>query len=135
MSERKYRQRGYQDQAPRERERQRPAPAPARGEPRQPNMPGFKQVVRCARCGGPVSPPIGLEATCGRCGADLHACAQCGSFDTGSRFECLQPIPERVTPKDHRNACPLFEPRVTVERETGSTRPTDARRAFDDLFK
>jgi hypothetical protein len=40
-----------------------------------------------------------------------------------------------VSPKDARNSCPLYEPRTTVERETKSTAPTSARKAFDDLFK
>jgi hypothetical protein len=144
MSERKYRQRGYQDE-PRDRRpaAQRPPPdrKPGRPEPRPmraPNMPGFRETVRCARCGHPVSGAIAKDSQCGRCGADLHACAQCAWFDTSRRFECGQPIPARITPKDSRNACDLFEPRVVVERETGSaapTAPSGARKAFDDLFK
>jgi hypothetical protein len=47
----------------------------------------------------------------------------------------MQPIPARVTPKGGRNGCTLFEPRTTVERETTTPRPDDARKAFDDLFK
>ena len=70
-----------------------------------------------------------------RCGADLHTCAQCVHFDTGAAFECQQPIPARVSPKDARNNCTLFEPRTTVERETKSAPPASARKAFDDLFK
>ena len=31
-----------------------------------------------------------LRRRCPRCGTDLHACAQCASFDPGSRFECMQ---------------------------------------------
>jgi len=43
----------------------------------------------------------------------------------------------RVSPKDVRNACALFEPQRRFERETGSTAsgPPSARQAFDDLFK
>jgi hypothetical protein len=44
-----------------------------------------------------------------------------------------------VSPKDEPNDCPLFAPRLKVERETGSRRATDspsaARKALDDLFK
>jgi hypothetical protein len=47
------------------------------------------------------------------------------SFDPGARWECRQSIP----------ACDLFHPTVRVERETGSAAPSDARKAFDDLFK
>jgi hypothetical protein len=146
MSERKYRQRGYQDD-PRDRERpgqgssnQAKREQAPRGQPplapKTPNMPGFRDVVRCARCGNVLSPPIGFDTRCERCGSELHSCAQCAHFDTGSRFECTQPIEVRITPKDAKNACTFFAARVTMERETKSSgqAPT-ARQAFDDLFK
>jgi hypothetical protein len=146
MSERKYRQRGYQDD-PRDREKpgkgssnQAKREQAPRGQPplapKTPNMPGFRDVVRCARCGNVLSPPIGFDTRCDRCGTELHSCAQCAHFDTGSRFECTQPIEARITPKDAKNACTFFSARVTMERETKSSgqAPT-ARQAFDDLFK
>jgi hypothetical protein len=154
MSDRKYRQRGYQDSSkPERRESDGPA-RPRRQEPRDPriardprvpNMPGFREVVRCARCGALASVAIGPDTECRSCGTALHACAQCVSFDPGAVFECRQKIPARVSPKDARNTCSLFSARVQVERETGSTpasstatsrrEPTGARKAFDDLFK
>ncbi len=157
MSDRKYRQRGYQDSA-RERKPAQTGPrvpqAPAGDgrietradkaerkalEGRAPNVPGFREVTRCARCGNVFTDPIGAESRCKRCGAELHSCAQCESFDTGQRFECSQTILLRVSPKDARNTCDLFSPRVTVERETHSQAqtqgPGSARKAFDDLFK
>ena len=145
MSDRKYRQRGYQDddrdRAPRppaqDRERT-PGPRP-RGDrpegPRTPNMPGFRAVVRCHRCGALVTTAIVVSTACAKCGAALHCCAQCESFDPGARYECLQSITARVTPKDAFTTCSLFEPRSTVERETGSARQSTSRTAFDDLFK
>ena len=143
MSERKYRQRGYQDE-PRGPREHRPAPprddAPRGRPPDRPrafNRPGFREVVRCARCGHQltVASAFGADARCARCGADLHACAQCAHFDTGAAFECQKPIPVRISPKDVRNACVEYEPRTTVERETTTASPTSARQAFDDLFK
>jgi hypothetical protein len=51
-------------------------------------------------------------------------------------LECTQPtLARRVSPKDASNACALFTPRTTVERQTGTPGPTGARQAFDDLFK
>ena len=140
MGDRKYRQRGYQDEERPAREsraeRQPNAPGSRVPEgPRTPNMPGFHDVIRCARCGQLLEPPIGAETRCNRCGTDLHSCGQCTWFDSGSRFECGQPIPARITPKDARNDCSFFEVRRTVERETGSAGPSDTKRAFDDLFK
>jgi hypothetical protein len=159
---RKYRQQGYQDD-----ERQRPERAgdrkpkgdgrPRRGygprEPRVVNMPAFREVLKCARCGASLaSPSIRFDSQCAKCAADLHSCAQCTWFDTSRTLECAKPIPKRVSPKDARNSCTFFEARVTVERETHSsasaspaatparTQPSspaaaNARQAFDDLFK
>ena len=133
MSDRKYRQRGYQDEPRAAAARPKSEPVPR--ELRKPNVPGFRDVARCARCGNRVTGEIAIESRCAQCGADLHSGAQCTWFDTSAVFECVKPVPARVSPKDARNACTLFEARVTVERETGSTRPPDARSAFDDLFK
>jgi hypothetical protein len=146
MSDRKYRQRGYQDdERDREPKRpQRPAPEPgapagarriSQDGPKTLNMPGFREVVRCAQCGAVVTEEVGLASRCLRCGTDLHACAQCASFDPGSRFECMQTIPARISPKNSRNGCTLFAPRTTVERETTTPKVDSARKAFDDLFK
>ena len=147
MSDRKYRQRGYQDDD-RDREpkprTERPAPEPgapagarrlSQDGPRNINMPGFREVVRCSQCGALVNDDIGLASRCLRCGTDLHACAQCTSFDPGSPFECMQPIPARVAPKNTRNSCTFFTARTTVERETTTPKVDSARKAFDDLFK
>ena len=148
MSDRKYRQRGYQDEPREPRDRKPEAPKKEytpRGQPpiapKTFNMPGFREVVKCARCGNELTVASAWSATgqCSRCQADLHSCAQCSHFDTSAAFECQKPIPARVSPKDARNACPHFEPRTTVERETKSasqpSSPSSAKKAFDDLFK
>ena len=148
MSERKYRQRGYQDEPrePRERKPEQPKKEYApRGQPpiapKTFSMPGFRDVVKCARCGAELTVATAWSAAgqCPRCQADLHSCAQCAHFDTGAAFECQKPVAVRVSPKDARNACTHFEPRTTVERETKSaTSPSgasSAKKAFDDLFK
>jgi hypothetical protein len=147
MNERKYRQRGYQDEArePRERKPEQKKEYAPRGQPplapKTFNMPGFREVVKCARCGHELTAALAWAETgqCARCQADLHSCAQCAHFDTGAPFECQKPIPVRVSPKDARNTCTYFEPRTTVERETKSATsqsgPSSAKKAFDDLFK
>jgi hypothetical protein len=160
--DRKYGQRGYQDNDRGERDRDREKPrekpkGPPRGAkskdaPRAIKMPGFQEVLRCALCGTIVPPPVDitLESQCPKCKADLRCCKNCRHFDTGAQFECTQPIPERITRKDMRNTCPFFMARTSIERETrdsggGSgggggqvsspTKPSDARSAFDNLFK
>ena len=148
MSDRKYRQRGYQDD-PRDREQQAPRgpkPAPAQrapgrqlqdaAGPKTPNLMASHEVFRCARCGNRLSLPVDLDARCSRCGVDIHSCINCVSFDTSSRWECTQTLTARVAPKDERNTCTLFEARTTVERQTTTqSGPPSARQAFDDLFK
>jgi hypothetical protein len=149
MSDRKYRQRGYQDE-PRQGKREAPPPkakeprAPGRllqdaAGPKTPNLMASHEVCRCARCGNLLSLPIAADGRCLRCGVDLHSCVQCVSFDTSARWECTEHarLTARVAPKDVQNACALFTPRTTVERQTSEPGPTtpSARQAFDDLFK
>jgi hypothetical protein len=148
MSDRKYRQHGYQDDdrghrparsdgAPRKPPEPRDPRIPR--DPRVPNMPGFREVFRCARCGHLESPSVASLSKCGKCGVELHACIHCASFDSGARFECRETIPARVSPKDTANSCTLFSARMQVERETGSTPAasgtSSAKKALDDLFK
>jgi predicted RNA-binding Zn-ribbon protein involved in translation (DUF1610 family) len=139
VSDRKYRQRGYQDGG--EERRKQSEEKPARKDtfgPRPLQMPGTRSVSRCAQCG--VVLPAGAESTgkCPKCGFELHSCRQCTYFDTSSRFECSQPIPERVPRKDERNQCSFYSMRVGVEKETSTpaaAKPADARQAFENLFK
>ena len=156
--DRKYGQHGYQEgdrvrEDPREREKPREKPkggprgSRAREAPRAMHMPGFQEVLRCALCGAIVPPPVEIsyESQCPKCKADLRSCKNCRHFDTGAQFECTQPILERISKKDLRNHCEFFIARTSVERETrdsggGSSKPvgpkpSDARSAFDNLFK
>lgn len=151
MSERKYRQRGYQDEGPRDRDRsgsplapKRPVEPRAPGRqfqsasgPKTPNLMASHEVFKCARCGNNLQTPVGADARCARCGVDVHSCINCVSFDTSSRFECSQAtLTARVSPKDERNSCTWFAARTTVERQTRTqAAPNTARQAFDDLFK
>ena len=154
--DRKYRQRGYQDEprgpsGPKGPKPPRPPLERAPGRvlqdergPKTPNLMAAHEVFRCTRCGNLLSVPVGLLDGCSKCGVDLHGCIQCVSFDTSARWECTQhaKLSARVAPKDARNICTLFSPRTTVERQTstpagaGSSAPTNsAKKAFDDLFK
>jgi hypothetical protein len=96
-----------------------------------------RTVSRCAACGETLPIATGSLVECPGCRAAIHACRQCTHFDTSQRFQCTQPIPERVPDKQARNDCGLFSLRVTLERDASpdSTRPADIRRAFDNLFK
>ncbi|HXZ79584.1 MAG TPA: hypothetical protein VEG30_06620 [Terriglobales bacterium] len=138
MSDRKYRQPGYQDRG--EDKSQKREPRPKKQEtfgPRALQMPGTRTVSRCAQCGTILQMLTEPLEQCPKCGFALHSCKQCTYFDPASRFECRQPIPERISPKDTRNDCQFFSIKTTVERETSTaaSRVDDARRAFENLFK
>ena len=141
MNDRKYRHRGYMD-SDSEPSRRRGGSGPPRtdGAPRGRGADLEKAVVfACKACGEKRRDleEIGPESTCRKCGADLHACAQCAHFDTSARFECTQPIPERIPDKKRRNACRFYAPAQSFDL-TGSraeATPDDARAAFERLFK
>ena len=96
MSDRKYRQRGYQDddrpRGPRPESGQRKPPEPRDPrlprDPRVPNMPGFRQVFKCARCGAVESPEVGSASKCGKCGAENKVKAPKGT--TRVKFACKE---------------------------------------------
>ena len=141
MSDRKYRQRGYQDSGEKgsksgERSGDRPARKDTFG-PRPLQMPGKRTVSRCSQC-GTILPSLDIPEKCSKCGFELHSCKQCMYFDPSSRFECMQPVPERIPRKDVKNDCTFYAIRVTMEKETttpAAAKPADARAAFDNLFK
>jgi hypothetical protein len=143
----KYRQRGYKDSDRRD-ERPQSGPQAPRAKKDGPHGRGLgspsESVFRCAACGekqliivGEEPPPV--DATCRRCGADLHTCSNCVNFDTSVHWECRlhAEIPARVPKKRDRNECPLFTPKLTQEFRKDSDKPSpgDARSAFDALFK
>jgi phage FluMu protein Com len=149
--DRKYGHRGYREAEKQERhekkdrERKPPQGGP-RGAtdhlgPRTPRMVGTVTRARCSNCGAVLV-----------AGFDPNGkCPKCRFFDTGAKFECTQPIPARISPKDAKNDCTFYEFRTTVEKDTAPTsymqptqtpaeapspaRPLDARQAFENLFK
>ena len=100
-------------------------------------MMSTRTVSRCGACGAVLPVATSSLEQCPQCRAAMHACLQCAHFDAAKRFECAEPITERIADKNTRNDCGSFSLRVTVERETSpdSTRPGDVRRGFDNLFK
>src|ERR1700758_2939749 len=141
--------------APEKKDKERPKPEhrPRQEQigPRTPRMVGTVTLARCSNCGAVLQGKFDPKGTCPRCGFELHSCKQCVHFDTGAQFECTEPITERIAKKDARNNCTFYAFRTTVEKDTAPTtpapqpaassngshshRPTDARKAFDDLFK
>jgi hypothetical protein len=153
MDSRKYKQKGYQERdgdrkEPHHEKPSEPRPKQDAMGPRTPRMVGSVLRARCTNCGAVLLPGFDPNGDCPKCNFALHCCKQCLHFDSGAPFECTQKILERIPKKDARNNCPLFEFRMTVEKDTSPvgysnnttslaqvSRPTDARKAFEDLFK
>jgi predicted RNA-binding Zn-ribbon protein involved in translation (DUF1610 family) len=140
--DRKYRHRGYMDSGSEPSGRRSGPPRPRRddGAPRGRGIDQEKAVVfRCKHCGERVLDldSIGVAATCRKCGAALHSCSQCSHFDTSARFECTQPIPERIASKKAANSCTFYAPAKAFDLtgSRGEATPDDARAAFDALFR
>jgi hypothetical protein len=153
----KYGHRGYKDAEKKEKkdkshDRKPPSGGPRQDQfgPRTPRMVGTVTRGRCANCGAVLAPGFDATGQCPKCQFELHCCKQCRFFDSGAQFECTQPIPERITPKDAKNNCKFYEFRMTIEKDTAPTsyaqqapaaaaaspsRPNDARQAFENLFK
>lgn len=142
----KYRNRGYKD-SERDEKPQRPGLQGPREKKDGPKGRGLgspsEAVFRCTACGekrlimlGDVVP---TDATCAKCGADLHTCSNCINFDTSVHWECRKnaEIPARIPKKRDRNDCPLFTPKLAQEfaKDSAKGSPGDARSAFDALFK
>jgi hypothetical protein len=134
---RKYRQSGYQDT---DRER-KPKPPP------RPKGPGgrietkFHLVTRCNNCASEIQVMEQIQVTdkCKNCETDLHTCRNCLNFDPSARNECIKPVEERVSNKSANNLCPLFDPKVLIEKQGSGAPPPKVvdshRQAFLDLFK
>jgi hypothetical protein len=141
MGDRKYRHRGYMDSEGESRGGRPSGPRPPRPEgPRGRGVDQNKAVVfACRSCGEKRRDleDLRFDSKCEKCGAALHACAQCSHFDTSVRWECTQPIPERIAAKKLANTCTFFSPQRSFDLtgSRGEATPDDARAAFDRLFK
>jgi hypothetical protein len=154
-SDRKYRQRGYNDserdttRSDRPRTQGPKLPIDVTG-PRLPRLVQAVTASRCYNCGTTLT-DVDYRGKCPKCAAALHCCKQCAHFEPSTRFQCLKPIPARIPSKDQVNECELFKARVTVAREATQAQPpstngssarvqesgspSNARAAFDNLFK
>ncbi len=155
--DRKYRHRGYMDSgngSNGHRREDRPKPSGPRPPldvtgPRLPRMVQHVTAARCYNCATPLPEGIDWKGNCPKCNAALHCCKQCAHFEPSTRFQCLKAVQVRIAGKDQANECELFNPRVTVARDSAPGNggpilpasvpvprsPNDARAAFDSLFK
>ncbi len=141
MSDRKYRQQGYQDGARTGGDRgggfAPDRPSRLEGAPRGRGAERNRdEVFRCKVCGEKNDPEVARGASCRKCGAALHACNQCRHFDGAARWQCRAEIPAPVAAKSKANDCALFAPVVSLDLtgQKSSESPDQARAAFDKLF-
>lgn len=137
MSDRKYKQSGYQDDG-QSRARKPGGPRPRKEGPRGRGLGAPTETVsNCARCGAKVPAVRGVEDVCSACGNDIHTCTNCRHFDPSAPMECRVEIEERIASKAKRNTCSLFAAKEVKEfaRDGGSSGgSSDPKAAFDDLF-
>jgi hypothetical protein len=97
-------------------------------------------VLNCHNCGTQVQLTPGVKIyrqdTCHQCNSDLHCCLNCRFFDPGKNNQCSETQAEWVPDKNRSNFCEYFEPRTTVNLVNKTrSRPDEARKQFDSLFK
>ena len=138
--DRKYRHRGYQDSGSSSYSNSTPRPPmePRKerleGAPRGRTAGGFgPDAFKCSRCGD-------ARQSLGEIELEPEAtCQKCKNFDTATRWECKEAIPVRIAPKDGKNNCTFFRPKMvrdlTADKAKMPSTPNDARAAFDALFK
>ena len=159
----KYRQSGYQDNDSRD-DRERFRKPRERRDPDMPGgrLAEKSRVIRnlkCHHCGNTIPLeqnargdvlPILPAALCGSCESSIHACRNCLHFAPDRAFECRRNVKAGYK-KAAGNDCVEFEPKLAVEMTRDESRPegsfggissgrapktaSDARQAFDDLFK
>ena len=132
--DRKYRQHGYMDKEKEKVDKSNGQPQSCpRSEtfgPRALNMPAAHSLSRCAECGNILRDLAANPDRCPKCGFTLHSCKQCTHFDPSSHFECRQPVPERISPKDAVNTCTFYAIRVMVRAgnyQQWKRQPADSR--------
>jgi hypothetical protein len=149
---RKYRQRGYQEDD-RDDDRSRPSAPQRRPLTKEERIHrkgmrhaidrDAREVLRCHVCGRGISEfgTIASSSTCPHCDAALHCCRTCTHFDSAARWQCRADIREPVSDKNKANQCEAYGPRLVLDstgRRTakpGTGKSGDPRSQFEDLFK
>ena len=135
--DRRYKQRGYQDHEDGGKSR---GPASSQGMPRTRVVTSYKEPMRCDECGADLSTQFEVAETsrCPKCEAYLHTCRNCMNFDPSARWECTEPIEEKIPGKRSRNECSFFTMRTISVKDIGGSAPARTEnhlKALEDLFK
>lgn len=93
--------------------------------------------IACFRCGAPLahlSLPLSRQDSCRECGAYLHVCRMCRSFDKGAVDQCTEDDAERVKEKELPNFCDWFVASEGAFDPAARKEHDEARAALDSLF-
>ncbi len=92
---------------------------------------------QCWKCGvglAGVPLPLSREAECPQCRAWLHACRQCGFYDSRLTTKCREERAEEVRDKETANFCDWFKPNPQARRSETGIKATVAKSKLDELF-
>ncbi len=94
--------------------------------------------IACWKCGTALAAlplPFGRTERCHACGADLHACRQCGLYDPRAYQQCREPTVGEVSDKEHASFCDPYKPLAGAFKGGNPAATADAARAaLDKLF-
>src|SRR5436305_14541643 len=107
--DRKYSQRGYQENERRsgngQGDRQKPSgprpPLDVTG-PRLPRLVQSVTASRCYSCSTMLPPTVDFNGTCPKSAADLHCCKQCSYVEPATRIQSPKPTLVALPAKDQK---------------------------------
>ncbi len=92
--------------------------------------------MKCWKCQSEIvtRERIGFRDYCPTCERALHACRNCGFYDSSYGNQCREPMAERVVDKERSNFCEYFV-RATAARRADRGAGPDPRAKLDALFR
>ena len=88
----------------------------------------------CGRSLDDLPQPLGRRDVCPGCGAELHVCRLCQSYDTRVANACREPLEDTPADKSRSNYCDLFVPRPEAYQGAGDGREQRSRAQLETLF-
>jgi hypothetical protein len=90
---------------------------------------------KCWKCGAVIDDepmPLGREARCRACVADLHVCRLCCFYDTGKAKSCAEPVADEVRDKERANFCGYFS--INADAHDADAQAEAARQRLQAMF-
>lgn len=95
------------------------------------------ETLVCWKCGAPLEEvplPLSRRAECRACGAELHVCRMCESYDPRVAGQCREDHAEDVTDKERANFCDWFAPRPDAYTPVDAAKAQAAKARLEALF-